>query len=266
MSSEDNKQQTASVGWEWPRSLKWTVAAVVLAGIVHLIDSAALSLPHVLGRRRVKATMSHMSTIGDAFEEAKDPVTGEYPCIRQTVDIGQVRFAKFRTLSFDDAWGRHLTVASGPRRYLLMSLGSDGRADRQYESQRFDGYSGDLILSNGEWLHLPSGIVTFPALLPKPEDAMMEASKCESSPTTIESRPTANAMNSECRYYLYLPSNDSARAASLELQKLGFASTVRRSSSGPEWLCVAATRATDCTGPVERLEALAAALGGTYAR
>jgi hypothetical protein len=146
-----------------------------------------------------------------------------------------------------------------------MSLGSDGQVDRQYESVAFDIRGGDLIFSNGEWLHLPTAVATLPALLPKPADARMEASACEQPAVLIAQVPKANTSASSefqlCRYYLYFPSDAAARAASNELSRDNFFVSVRRSQAGSEWLCLALQQRDNCVEPVAGLESLGRSFG-----
>jgi hypothetical protein len=93
-------------GWEWPRSLQWTVVLLVVACTVYIANQIVLGWSQSRERTLVKETMVRMRSIGETLDEVQSPSTGNYPCIREGEAFGQATPAKLRALSMNDAWGR----------------------------------------------------------------------------------------------------------------------------------------------------------------
>lgn len=58
----------------------------------------------------------------------------DYPCLRKPADFPRKMANALKPESFIDSWGRPIIVVSSPRRYIIMSLGSDGKRDRTPEA------------------------------------------------------------------------------------------------------------------------------------
>jgi len=204
-------------------------------------------------RERTTVTLKNIRAIGTALEEGADS-SHEYPCVRSRRDLPPAMAAALTPETHRDGWGRPIAVMASAHRYVVMSLGSDGAADRRYEGKMFHEDSGDLIYSNGGWLHQP-GLATEPELLPRVTDAFMEVSAC--APAT-----GGQARHYPCEFYIYLPSEAAARAASVDAMKAGYVTEVRRAASGTDWLCRATRELESCMDGVTPLERIEKAHGG----
>lgn len=237
------------------------LGAVLLFGFMSLaVLATAQSILEERRRDRSRGTMKRIRAIGAALEDHAS-ITGEYPCVRSTRDLPPGIAAKFAPEALRDKWGRPIMVTAGGRRYLVMSLGSDGVADREYRELTFDGDAGDPIYSNGAWLHRPSGVSTDSAFLPRVADAFAEMPPCPPNPPARRAVAPSTGLY-ECEFYLYLPSEEAARAAAADFTRLGFDIEVRRAASSADWLCRSTRRLESCSEAERSMWRIAEAHGG----
>jgi hypothetical protein len=203
------------------------VAIVVLAAVAWVAVMAARVYFEKRNRQKLRATMLAIHDAGWAID--KQPRT----C------------AQRQLLPQRDGYGRNLIFLSSPARYLVMSLGDDGKPDQHFDSEAFYDYSGDSVFSNGSWVHHYAGISTHVRYLPRVPDAMAEASSC------------AGEVLPPCPSYVYRKSEAEARLVEKQVVAAGYKTDVRRSRTG-EWLCLVSKEAKDCDDTVGELIALTA--------
>lgn len=190
-------------------------------------------------------TLSRISAIGEALERVS-ATEGRFPCIRTRADFPKAAEALLPRSAFVDAWGGAIKVRSSSRRYVIVSFGSDRRLDDRYDLKNFSGTAGDIIYSDGDWLHVSNEIVTLIDLVPKPADAFAEASDCEKA---FQSPWGASRLASlyipgrdpelgACENHLYFRTERQARATAIDAAHVGFSTEVRTAVGG-DWLLVA---------------------------
>ena len=229
-----------AVGEPAPRWWRYTAIAVVVAFCALLATGITQGAFERRRRERMRVTMQNLREIGLAIE--RGTAAGAFPCIRRGTELPAPLAATLPPDTLLDGWGRRIITMAGPRRYVVMSLGVDGKDDARQEQGTFEGSEGDVIFSNGEWIRHSSDLATAPNLLPHPDDALAEASSCGTA--SPDSPPDHS------QFYLYLPTEEDAHAAARTVAQSGFASSVRRAASGREWICIAAKKLADPFEPV----------------
>lgn len=219
------------------RGARIALALVLIAPTVFVAVYLFIALREKRQHVRTRVTLQRMHAIGTALDEA-----GVYPCVTGAGALPREVTSRLPPEALLDGWGRRITVLSSRRRYVLLSLGADGRREDRYDGESFTGYDGDVIFSNGTWVRHPAALSTAPELLPEAADAFAEAAGCG---------PAEPADG--CEYYLYLPSRAGAVGAAGDLSRLGFTTEVRRAASGREWICRATKPLAACHEPVPLL-------------
>lgn len=127
-------------------------------------------------RERTKVTMQRIRAIAIAFEQFADET---YPCVERGIALPPELVSRLDRATLRDGWGRPMIIFSDPDRFIVMSLGSDGRADDGYETGTFEDDRGDLVYSNEGFLHFPVGVSGAAESPPKVEHALAEIGPCD---------------------------------------------------------------------------------------
>lgn len=89
-----------------------------------------------------------MFSIGDSFSAFQNLLVPTY----------------IRVAPTEDGWGTGFDITSRSRQYMIVSAGSDGSFDSEYQlTDRFfkgevDRFHNDIVYSNGRFLRYPEGV------------------------------------------------------------------------------------------------------------
>ena len=223
---------------------------LLVAVLAFAVFGTVRGIRRSLRSERTRVSLQHVRAIGVAFENFPKP-GGVYPCLQASSELPASVSAQLSEEVRLDGWDRRIITIASPERYVVMSLGSDGVADPAYQAHRFEDDAGDVIFSNGEWLHFPAGMVSLLELAPRVADALREAAAC---PATVNV-PL-------CRHYSYFPSEAAAQAAASEITALGLTTEIRRAASGRDFLVVAGTDPENCQSAASPLTTIVYKHGG----